>query len=57
MRLEGFVPAYKAHRGKNAEDASKHEGKELRDQLSMFKFDPMNLSKGWEGVYDDSKGG
>ncbi len=34
--------AYKAHRGKNAEDASKHEGKDLRDQLSMFKF----ISKG-----------
>lgn len=50
-----LFPAYKAHRGKNAEDASKHEGKDLRDQLSMFKFDPMNLSKGWEGVYDDSK--
>lgn len=50
-----LFPAYKAHRGKNAEDASKHEGKDLRDQLSMFKFDPMCLAKGWEGVYDEYK--
>lgn len=46
---------YKAHRGKNAEDASKHEGRDLRDQFTTFDMDPMSLSKGWEAVYEDEK--
>jgi 5'-3' exonuclease len=51
-----LLPTYKAHRGgKAAEDASTFEGKDFRDQFSMFKMDPMCLSKGWEGVYEVTK--